>query len=45
MHRPRRELGGSRAPSFLVQRLCTTDRPADPAYRIVPQQLETTLDG
>jgi hypothetical protein len=45
IHRPRRELGGSRAPSFPVPRCMHYRPPGRSAHRIVPQQLETTLEG
>src|SRR5690349_22581806 len=44
IHRPRRELGGPRAPSFPVPRCMHYRPPRRSAHRIVPQQLETTLE-
>ncbi len=45
IHRPRRELGGSRAPSFPVPRCMHYRPPGRSAHPIVPRQPETTLEG
>jgi hypothetical protein len=42
MHRPGRELGGSRVPSFPAPRCMHYRPPGRSAHPIVPQQLETT---
>ena len=44
IHRPRRELCGSRAPSFPVTRCMHYRPPGRSERRIVPRQLETTLE-